>query len=270
MDGKVVGISLGSDFCAEHEWGIKGLKRMLGMDGWQPEFSREKVAYKKGPGLPRRTISKHDCVKLYEHKGAVALICESDWWFKSFEENIAKHGKAKAFKEYLPHDLPKRDELGSAWSGDDFGIYGTGANAERIKDLYAEIQKNNVAVWIGGAKIFDNGGLILCIVDRVPKEHADTLMNADLDGEKLKAASDATGIIERLKNAKKGFYACSPSWFDGKFKPQNQQKKSVHPVIYWLNPEQQDRINYGWFTVEELDQWIAGTGPIPKQMEVSS
>jgi hypothetical protein len=26
---------------------------------------------------------------------------------------------------------------------------------------------------------------------------------------------------------------------------------------------QQDKVNFGWYTVEELEQWIEGKGPIP-------
>ena len=51
-------------------------------------------------------------------------------------------------------------------------------------------------------------------------------------------------------------YLClSPQWISG-------DRKSQHPVMYWLNPADQDKNNAGWFTVEELDQWIAGTGPV--------
>ena len=33
IDDKLVGFNLGADFCAEHEWGIKGIVREFGVDG---------------------------------------------------------------------------------------------------------------------------------------------------------------------------------------------------------------------------------------------
>ena len=30
----------------------------------------------------------------------------------------------------------------------------------------------------------------------------------------------------------------------------------------WLNPEEQDRNNFGWFTAEDLRAWSRGEGPV--------
>jgi hypothetical protein len=45
-NGKEIGIYLGADFCAEHEWGIKKLKSTFG------------IGETKKPGVPRRMITK--------------------------------------------------------------------------------------------------------------------------------------------------------------------------------------------------------------------
>lgn len=261
--GKLIGISLGADYCAEHEFGINALKWMLGIDGAnkQVRLSREPEPFSMPPGLPRRMITKHDCVRLYEKKGAAVLLCEPAWQLDRLEEDIQKLGMAKALKDGLPMNLPKpKAGLGCAWSDDDFGIYGAGKEqVKKIRDLYKAFQENNVAIWVGGGGVFKNGGLVLVIADRVPAEGAETLRNADIERETLTKASDATGILERLKSAGKGYYACSPRWNRDGF-----EKKSALPVIYFLNPAEQNENNFGWYTVEELDQWILGTGPIPK------
>jgi hypothetical protein len=81
----------------------------------------------------------------------------------------------------------------------------------------------------------------------------------------LTKAAEKTGIAARLKKAseKSGitsylrpftYYALSPRWKD-------ETKKEV---VFWLNPCSQDRFNFGWFTVKDLDDWIAGTGKVPK------
>ena len=47
-DNQFLGIALGYDYCAEHEWGIKGIKRDFGI----PEPSKKKM------GVKSRTITK--------------------------------------------------------------------------------------------------------------------------------------------------------------------------------------------------------------------
>lgn len=271
IDGKLIGVNLGADYCAEHEWGIGALKGLFGIDGATPRSSREKPKFTKPAGLPRRMISKHDCVRFYQHGKKAVLLGMSAWRLEQFDEAIAKHGKAKALKDNLPQDLTPWQgvEFRTAWSDDDFGIYGEGEHVEHMAELAKAFLTNNIALWIGGVQFppFENGGLVIAIADRAPAEGMKLLEEGDLDQERLAAASAKTGIIERLKKAGKGYFACSPKWFDG-FKPMGEVKKTAHPVIYWLNPMEQDENNFGWFTVEDLDQWIQGTGPIPKKVMV--
>ena len=67
-----------------------------------------------------------------------------------------------------------------------------------------------------------------------------------------KAHSVATGIEEVLKAAGKKWYALSPGWRD---------KRKQH-VDFFLNPCEQERYDFGWFTVEELRQWARDEGPV--------
>lgn len=255
-DGKLVGIDLSADYTGEHEFGIASLKRMLGISDDA-----------KHPGLPRRMVTKNDKVKLYDSGTAAALICKDCSWHEAFQEYVNKFGETKAFKERLPDDLRYSHvfaavseisvALETAWSESDFGIYGMGADADNIRDLAQAFSEFKVAVWLGGGGVFQNAGLVIAWADRIPKEGTDQLRQGDEDREKLIEASEKTGILKRLKAAGRCYFACTPGWNDG-------DRKSDHPVMYFLNPMKQDVYNFGWFTVEELDQWIAGTGPIPK------
>lgn len=47
------------------------------------------------------------------------------------------------------------------------------------------------------------------------------------------------------------------------------EKKSKYDLRYWLNPMEQRHNNSGYFTVEELEQWIENKGPIPKKEETN-
>lgn len=265
--GKTIFLSLGADYCAEHEWGINDLRLMLGVDGAKPKYAQEEVKYKKPHGIERRRITNHSLIRLYEHKGQVLLMCEEPWITKRFEEHLEKDGPAKTWKEFRPRELSLwgDETLATAWDGGSFGVLAKGDDAVRLRELHKEILAGNVAIWVGGtSNPFARGGLILAIVSNVPAEHLETMRAADEDAEKLKAASDATGIIDRLKAAGKGFFACSPRWLEGTFKTVDGEKKSTYPVIYWLNPMEQHENHFGWFTVEDLDQWIKGEGPVPK------
>lgn len=260
--GRVVALNLGADFTAEHECGIKGLKRILGMDGQVEEYSREKPIYTKPHGIARRTITDGSQVKLFEHKGEALLICQGEHYHKYLSENIERHGADAVWDRYIPGDLRswRAKDLATAWDDSSFGVLAKKADVEKLRELYQAFQANNIAVWLGARVLFKNGGLVLCIADRAPSECLETMRAGDEDTEKLQAASDATGITKRLADAGKGYFACSPRWITDDMK-----KKSAHPVMYWLNPTEQDKNNYGWYTVEQLDQWIKGAGPIPNK-----
>jgi hypothetical protein len=271
-EGKVIFLNLGADYCAEHEWGINDLRLRLAVDGARPKHTQEEVKYKKPHGIERRRIMNHDLIRFYENKGQALLLCDEPWITQRFDEHVQKDGFAKAWKEYRPRELGLLGEetLATAWDGGSFGVLAKGKDdVSKLRELHKEILANNVAIWVGGtSNPFDRGGLILAIVSNVPAEHLETMRAADEDAEKLKAASDATGIVERLEAAKKEFFACSPRWLEGTFKTVDGEKTSSHPVIYWLNPMEQHENNHGWFTVEDLDQWIKGEGPVPKTAQV--
>jgi hypothetical protein len=98
----------------------------------------------------------------------------------------------------------------------------------------------------------------------------ETMKEAHEDRKKLEEASEKCGIKQRIDEINNNFSKLHPGCFDtplGYFALSPSWKtngESKHPVMYWLNPRKQDKVNYGWFTVEQLEQWIEGKGPIPK------
>jgi hypothetical protein len=111
----------------------------------------------------------------------------------------------------------------------------------------------------------------LAITSRIPESADADIIKTDLDHIRLTKAASKTKIKIKLDKARAarvnksgrstfGYYALSPSWL-------KSDRESKHPVMFWLNPMDQQDNNYGWFTVEELEQWIQGKGPIPKTQE---
>jgi hypothetical protein len=244
-EGVLLGVYLGADYAAEHEWGIKGLCELFGISG-------------EGVGVEKRVATVVPPLR-YEEKGQGAVLVVT-----RYEYRLNGAGESEDLRIY------KGDKFAGAWCDEDFGIHVKGKdNVEKLRKLHEAIQNKNVLLYIGGNgdNPFSRGGLVIAIRDVYPAEWAENMRQVDEDQIALTEAAKATGIRERvcanLKSSWGGlpFYALSPRW---RFE---NDTPSAHKVIFWLNPCDQNKLNYGWFTVEELDQWIEGKGPIPKTPE---
>jgi len=255
VDDLFVGVSLGWDHCAEHEWGIQDLKRDFGI----PHAPTRKVC-----GFASRKVSRvSENLTLFTVKGTEYLI------YSPYEP-----------RQDVPHTFTehsyKEDTFKGAWGSQDFGASSTSKKGE-LKELFQAFQEKNVVFFIGKSGPFSNGGLKICIADRIPEDSQKEAKEADLDNLDLDDAVAKTGILAKLKaaqdasgpdrnyNRKCGYYACSPSWRTVKKTVDDNPFKleSAHNVWFFLNPRDQENNKAGWFTVEELEQWIEGKGPIP-------
>lgn len=276
---QLVGINLGADFTAEHEWGTKRLKERFGI----ADCDISKF------GLAKRQITKANEKELHfyaDDKNAL-LVCESSWEWERNPEARRDYllNKCSELTIYPPSRLFKSKDkkekenadIATAWDEATFGIRVQGTkNISFLKYLYEQFATKNIAIWQGGGGLFGNAGLIIGIVDRVPADSAKIMADADEDYYKLQMASEKTGIKAKIDainekhhnetgrwgNDPFGYYALKPAWKNGAC-----ERKSAHPVMYWLNPQQQDKVNFGWFTVEDLEQWLQGEGPIPMKKE---
>lgn len=264
VDGKLLLFNLGSDYCAEHEWGINEIVRDFGI---KKELSKSNI------GISRHTISKVPNNRLF--------------FFEKGDEAILYYGTValysnKPFNFEVAKDCLRDDYsyVYTGWSDGDFGIRVKGTDhIAQLKELYEAFLAKDVAIWVGGCGVFDNGGLMLAKKSRLSDEHLKILEDGDKAELELRAASDKTGIIKRLDKKNQSvksknrwdepcaYMCCAPKWIhgEGNIEKRMKERGTKYPVIYWLNPHNQQDVNYGWFTVEELDQWIEGKGPIPKK-----
>ena len=265
-----IGIHLGADFCAEHEWGIDGIKKLFGM-------STEKTY--KPFGIERRRIKEFNTECVYFHKDGdfAVLLVES-----MLQYTIQDIEKALSLKEWLcdrSYDCLHMDdqELVTAWSDRDIGVAVQGQeNSLRLERLYKAMKRKDVAIFIGGSDgIISNAGLNMMIVSAIPKESLDVAKRTDKDIFNLVKAAEKTGIQKKIYEANKGatilnepvgYFALSPRWA----KDVTVKSKTEYDVVFWLNPQNQQENNFGWFTVEELEQWIHGKGPIPGKNKTKS
>jgi len=243
-NGELIGINLGADSCAEHEWGINGIAKSFGI-----------IEDKTTLGIERRMVNEFPDSNIIftqckiNKKNYTVFIYDSYYRFSEYKEKI---------KEYLPSDLkPFGDEdLVCAWSERSFGILVSNKYKKELEILYKAFQDKDIAIGIGGGHVFKNGGLKFVIASKLPKNIINETYEADLDYYNLQKVAQETGIYELLDKAGKGNFkgwmALSPRW-------KNEEKKEV---IFWLNPEQQQIHNFGWFTVEDLKEWAENKGKI--------
>lgn len=251
--GNIIGVNLGADYCAEHEWGITKLQDILGIVNNPSIF-----------GIEKRIINNFSGV-LFEGN---RLIIDSEWKLEWYREKKNSYSNIKCLN----------NKLTAYWDGESLAIAVPDFDKDKLKLIADAIYNRDCAIWRGGGGIFENPGLCLGIVSRIPQEYKSRMFESDQDAWKLSQTSEATGIKSKIdkynddwrksrevetgsrcfESPRCGYYALSPAW-------NIQNRKTKYKVIYWLNPYHQDTNNYGWYTVEELEKWILGEGPIPKK-----
>lgn len=242
-DDTFYGINLGYDFCAEHEWGIEKLERFFGVDTSIPGIKgRKQTTEVKSFKVMQFTKNKEKFVAL--------VVCDA-WKLAYYQEN-------KKFKDFILGMIgtPYKSEFASSWSDSEFGLVVSLENKYIIDAIVEAIETKNLVIGIGAnANPFSRGGLILMFENKIPNEISEAVLEEDLDAIRLQEkAFKKTNIKTILKLAGKKYFALSPKWKD-------ETKKEV---IYWLNPEDQQNVNFGWFTLKELKLWAINKGPIPK------
>lgn len=249
-EGQIVGLNLGFDFAAEHEWGFKWAARYLG---------RPQAPTRELMGVAARTtttISPDFTVELVEHDEALWLRGSQTWRqsYGTLADDLA--GDGGSYNMQSLKAAAKRQPMAAGWDTDTgFCVAGSGERSKTAIRIVHDALQNGRCFIIQSGGIFGAGGLKLIDASLIPADVDAALSAADTSSLNLTEAVERDGIRQRLDDAGRRYFALSPKWID-------EAKGQFH---FWLNPREQDRNNFGWFTVEDLDAWIAGKGPIPKR-----
>lgn len=279
-DGRFVGVGLGADFCAEHEWGTKELGDKFGLPaakipqgGWGRivpvcedvpmgidryvitkgevypfEFTKETTDW----DAPRDKNGRAPKVKMKLY-GLTSTDITTHWRGRpnTPEERRERIDSILAESHVYPRKDPKT-RVYAAWDSRDFAL---AIENKEDRDVLLEAFKNkDICMWLGGAGVFNNGTFNVLIRSRIPQEIRDLVKKDHISDLKLQKAFKATGIEQKLRDAKCTYFALSPSWDD----------KEETKLRFWLNPEQQDKYNSMWCTIQDLEDWMKGTGRIIK------
>lgn len=246
------GIHLRADYCAEHEFGIKGLRISFGIDNTKIGIEKRRISNSGGVYLVEFTKKNEKCAFITNYR-----------IYKNLSKCQMEGADVKEYvRDYRWFDLkdnPQSEGVAGAWDENNFICVVKGQeNIDMLKELYNAFQKNDVAIFLGGGGNgpFQNYGLSIAIISQLPNEIIQDMKNVDMHKINLEKAADKTGIAKKLKKAGLGYYALSPEWND----PDNPSEG----VKFWLNPTEQHKYNHGWYTVDELKEWIKGKGPILK------
>lgn len=300
---KFLGVALGYDYCAEHEWGIKDIKRRFGI----PEASRKTM------GVASRSITQNIDNLIFKKqtykKQKFAVLYTGYQYRDRGEDEPIPHGLENYKKDILwrvewdkknPNDRNKdRDAMVTAWSGSGFGV---GVMGEKevgwLEELYQAFEDKNVVIAMINHRAlnpFAGTSLSLMIKDRLPEYISDMMYEADKGYFDLEDYEKKTGVPKlkdkvtkaRQKAAKKsgnwdgnlyghnhGYYiACSAKWISYDDKEHLEKKKkefhTKYDIFYWVNYSDDDD-THGWFSVEEIKEWLGGKKKLSEIREANN
>lgn len=256
-DGVFKGITLGYDYCAEHENGFEDIKNFLDIKLGNSEFL----------GIEGRRIrNAHKGVKFFKIK-----------YKNKIYYNLIFNPYGYTFYDNRPVSEKFYKNFATAWNSSSFGISLKGSKNEKIKyleEIYdAILKKNAIFCFVNKNEKnpFSRSYPFLGIADRVSTEFAKDMYDYDYDLLKLKESSESTGIYEYLDKFKKIYRSLKPCWSSYMDKTvEGRILKTDYPVIYFLDSGAQKKYKNGWYTVEELKMWAHDVGPVMVELQSPS
>ena len=241
-------MNLGYDFTAEHEFGIQKIRDAFGVG----------KAAKTGIGSRQQTIVPSGL--FFERRKDEAFLLYVPY------DKYTSHPHAVNSSEYKKEILAWAERTGelslfgeanfvSAWDEKSFAIRVKGdENISHLENLYNAFLNKRVVMGLVPASVWVGSGLAFCLDSAFSEEQRKQILAEDLSEEKLHKTVDKLGIKDRLQKAGRRYFALKPKW-------QDEQKTEI---LFWLNPQEQDKNNYGWVTLADLEEWIQGKGRIIK------
>jgi hypothetical protein len=245
-DGTLAGVSLGADFTAEHEYGIRGIRRAFGLDD-------------AALGIAKRTITKHP-VQWYANKTMAGFSTYERRWDNApiTIEDVMRIGEVKEpWKSRFGKKEIYDAKLQTAWDEDGFCAFSADPDEQvHLKTIFDALRADDAIIMLGGRNGWiGNRGLRIGILSQMPRTVKDTLLAADQEYIRLTKAFADTGIEEKLRKAGCRWFALSPRFDeDGS-------------IRVWLNPVEQQKNNHGWFSIADLELWAEGKGPVPMNVQ---
>lgn len=287
---EICAILLQGDYCAEHERGIVPILNITGI----PLLKFGEGGYPRdyqGPwGMKRITIPKTNitekAIQIVQSKETKASLPLTYLEFNI--PRILKTIEAKELKKSNSRFQVQRpsfkktevgekyfSDLGAAWDDNGFAIFTSNAETgEFLVRMHASLlQKEGsepLAIWTGGAgnNPFARCGLVIGFPEKFDEKNNETHEEGERALRDSYWAAHDTGIPALIPKNK--YFALSPGpILKTRILRQESGKPATncvvntkHDIMFFLNPTEQKKNRFGWFTVEELEAWHIGEGPI--------
>jgi hypothetical protein len=272
-DGKVWGVNLGYDYCSEHEWGVDGLKTHLGL----------KDESRRCLGIQNKLIRNKDGISYGEisfwlRKGSVVSSVEKPgysekkaYYFESSNINqwmsadIREEGLRKGRTDLIStYDIEESEKnIWSEW--DESGFRLVTLDKELCDALIDAFEATELTIGLSSkSNPFTNSGMLLIDARAFSDELKKEMEQEEIDFLNLKKKSDKfkKRFDRKLKKRGLGYHALSPRSIG---KEEQVERNTRYDFIYWLNPTQQSLYESCWCSVEDLNLWLKGKGPIIKK-----
>jgi hypothetical protein len=251
-----IGIAMGHAYCAEHEWGIKEIKNFLGIKRQLPAlYEREMQSFFyrrkmwRNTGWTSKLITKE--VPLYT--GKINDRAGNPWFYlyiTSGYYNIYHRQDTIITRVHQAFHEGSNPDVSTAWDEKELCIWFKD-EALLLELSKAFLDKNIIITSIKDSKVFNmDSGYAILIANKVPESFKDQIDEEDKKTVKLQKEAWATGIYKKIP--KEMYMALSPAY-----------DRDTGKLIFWLNPHEQSKYNSGWYTSEQLLEWLEGKGPIP-------
>ncbi len=239
--GELVGISLGSDAVAEHEWGVKRMMTEFETDDSKDGIERRMI----------RAIPKD--FRLVEYKNGLGLFLspKEDYW----RQPEGKDG----LMETVLRGSPGRT-LVCAWDEKSFGIVAyDDENKAHVRTLFDAFLMRDVTFWTN-VGVFQTGfGLIFGIASKIPEEDKERQLFIDKDRLRLLKVAAQSGVEEALHAAGVRWYSIRPAWAKSIQRFAQGSDKTEWEVVFWFNPVDQLNIATRYWSVEQLHKLAKDT-----------
>ena len=195
-DGTLLGVNLGADFTAEHEWGIKRLRELYRIDDAAEGIARRQIRHAPTDHL------LFDAVTLKQTNWQTRKTTKSTWWGLisftyplevSLREPRTLTEEVVNRCELSPHG---DDEICGAWDEGSFGFVLKDEAA--VREIHDALEKLDLCIGLFNGEArnpFSRSGLGLLIASRIPQSVRDLWLESDRDGRKLVEAAPTCACL---------------------------------------------------------------------------
>lgn len=256
-EDELIGINLGFDFTAEHEWGIKEIWSAFGIK------SDSKVI-----GIERYHITHmpKTCFHYADNQGLYFFYISKSWVDSCFYETeysldkLANIIKEDYYKEFC-HTKYTKAPFGAAWDSKSFAVMvpNPSSSVSHLSTIIDAFKRKDVAIWLGGTggNPFARNGLCFGIISKIPDEHKKQMYDTHKEWKEIDCEhaiiTSKYKLEERIRLCGIPYVSMSPK----KIRP-DLQSTSKYGIYYWVNPVSCNgpKLDAGYYTVEQLLEFI--------------